>query len=96
MIAIVKDTATEAQLGHFVNWIEGRGFKTNISRGEHETIVGIIGDTTLIDPFLLESMEIVEQVKRVTEPFKKAFVSAAGTSRSSQVRVLSRERGSSR
>lgn len=72
MIAIVKDTATEAQLGHFVNWIEGRGFKTNISRGEHETIVGIIGDTTRIDPFLLESMEIVEQVKRVTEPFKKA------------------------
>ena len=72
MIAIVKDTATEAQLAHFVNWIEGRGFKTNISRGEHETIVGIIGDTTLIDPFLLESMEIVEQVKRVTEPFKKA------------------------
>lgn len=72
MIAIVKDTATEAQLDHFVNWIEGRGFKTNISRGEHETIVGIIGDTTLIDPFLLESMEIVEQVKRVTEPFKKA------------------------
>ena len=72
MIAIVKDTATEAQLGHFVSWIEGRGFKTNISRGEHETIVGIIGDTTLIDPFLLESMEIVEQVKRVTEPFKKA------------------------
>ena len=72
MIAIVKDTATEAQLDHFVSWIEGRGFKTNISRGEHETIVGIIGDTTLIDPFLLESMEIVEQVKRVTEPFKKA------------------------
>ena len=72
MIAIVKDTATEAQLGHFVSWIEGRGFKTNISRGEHETIVGIIGDTTRIDPFLLESMEIVEQVKRVTEPFKKA------------------------
>ena len=72
MIAIVKDTATEAQLDHFVSWIEGRGFKTNISRGEHETIVGIIGDTTRIDPFLLESMEIVEQVKRVTEPFKKA------------------------
>ena len=72
MIAIVKDMATEAQLGHFVSWIEGRGFKTNISRGEHETIVGIIGDTTRIDPFLLESMEIVEQVKRVTEPFKKA------------------------
>ena len=35
-------------------------------------IVGIIGDTTQIDPFLLESMDIIERVQRVTEPFKKA------------------------
>ena len=37
-----------------------------------ETIVGIIGDTTQIDPFLLESMDIIERVQRVSEPFKKA------------------------
>jgi 3-deoxy-7-phosphoheptulonate synthase len=72
MIAIVKDSATPDQLDHFVSWIEGRGFKTNVSRGENETIVGIIGDTTKIDPFLLESMDIVDQVRRVSEPFKKA------------------------
>ncbi len=72
MIAIVKSTATEDQLQHFVRWIEGRGFSTNISRGDNETIVGIIGDTTQIDPFLLESMDIIERVQRVSEPFKKA------------------------
>ena len=72
MIAIVKDSATPDQLEHFVSWIEGRGFKTNVSRGENETIVGIIGDTTKIDPSLLESMDIVDQVRRVSEPFKKA------------------------
>ena len=72
MIAIVKDTATADQLKHFVKWIEDRGFKTNVSRGENETVVGIIGDTTRIDPFLLESMDIIDQVRRVSEPFKKA------------------------
>ena len=72
MIAIVKSTATEDQLQHFVRWIEGRGFSTNISRGDNETIVGIIGDTTQINPFLLESMDIIERVQRVSEPFKKA------------------------
>ena len=72
MIAIVKDSATPEQLSHFVRWIEDRGFKTNVSRGENETIVGIIGDTTQIDPFLLESMDIIDQVRRVSEPFKKA------------------------
>ena len=72
MIAVVKQTATEEQLAHFVTWIEGRGFKTHVSQGDNETIVGIIGDTTQIDPFLLESMSIIERVQRVSEPFKKA------------------------
>jgi 3-deoxy-7-phosphoheptulonate synthase len=72
MIAIVRETATQEQLDHFVSWIEGRGFKTNVSQGDNETIVGIIGDTTQIDPFLLESMDIIERVQRVSEPFKKA------------------------
>ncbi len=72
MIAVVKETATPEQLQSFVSWIQGRGFKTNISQGDAETIVGIIGDTTQIDPFLLESMDIIERVQRVSEPFKKA------------------------
>ena len=72
MIAIVKPSATPEQLQHFVRWIENRGFSTNVSRGDNETIVGIIGDTTQIDPFLLESMDIIERVQRVSEPFKKA------------------------
>ena len=72
MIAVVKSSATEEQLQHFIHWIESRGFSTNISQGDNETIVGIIGDTTQIDPFLLESMDIIEHVQRVSEPFKKA------------------------
>ena len=72
MIALVKQTAKDEQLGQLISWIEGRGFKTHVSEGDNETIVGIIGDTTQIDPFLLESMSIVERVQRVSEPFKKA------------------------
>ncbi len=72
MIAVVKETATQEQLDSFIQWIEGRGFKTNVSQGDNETIVGIIGDTTQIDPFLLEQMDIIERVQRVSEPFKKA------------------------
>ena len=72
MIAVVKDSATTDQLDHLVRWIEDRGFRTNVSQGENETLVGIIGDTTRIDPFILESMDIVERVQRVSEPFKLA------------------------
>ena len=72
MIAVVRDSATTEQLDHFVRWIEDRGFRTNVSQGDNETLVGIIGDTTRIDPFLLESMDIVERVQRVSEPYKLA------------------------
>lgn len=72
MIAVVKQSATPEQLDHFVSWIEKRGFKANVSKGDNETIVGIIGDTTRIDPFLLESMDIIERVQRVSEPYKLA------------------------
>ena len=72
MIAVVKESATQEQIDHFVAWIEGKGLKANVSQGENETIIGLIGDTSQIDPFLLESMDIVERVQRVSEPFKKA------------------------
>ena len=72
MIAVVKETATTDQLDHLVSWIEDRGFRTNVSQGDNETIIGIIGDTTRIDPFILESMDIVERVQRVSEPYKLA------------------------
>ncbi|MCI1665282.1 MAG: 3-deoxy-7-phosphoheptulonate synthase [Atopobiaceae bacterium] len=72
MIAVIKESATEEQLDHFVSWIEGKGLNANVSKGENETVIGLIGDTTVVDPFLLESMDIVERVQRVSEPFKKA------------------------
>lgn len=72
MIAILrKDTSPQA-VDHLVGWIEKKGLQAHVSRGKDELIVGLVGDTTRIDPFLLESMDIVERVQRVSEPFKKA------------------------
>ena len=72
MIAVVKDTATPEQLDHFVSWIHGKGLDAHVSKGYNATIVGLVGDTTQIDPYLIEGMDIIERVQRVSEPFKKA------------------------
>ena len=72
MIAILRKNASPDAERHLIEWIQSKGLQTHVSRGENETIVGLVGDTTKIDPFLLESMEIVERVQRVSEPFKKA------------------------
>ena len=44
----------------------------HISKGHEVTVLGLIGDTTRVDMELLGSLEIVESVKRVSEPFKQA------------------------
>ncbi len=72
MIAILRNTASEQEVNHLISWIEKKGLQTHVSRGENEIVIGLVGDTTKIDPFLLESMDIVERVQRVSEPFKKA------------------------
>ena len=72
MIAVVKQSATEEQIADFVGWIHSKGLKTDVSKGDNETIIGLVGDTTQVDPFLIESMDIIERVQRVSEPFKKA------------------------
>ncbi len=43
----------------------------HISQGQEVTILGLIGDTSRVDMELLGSLDIVESVKRVSEPFKQ-------------------------
>lgn len=72
MIATVKNTATQDELNHLIEWLGTKGIKVDISKGTSETIIGLVGDTTKLDPYLLESMEIVNKVTRVSESFKLA------------------------
>ena len=44
----------------------------HVSNGKEFTILGLVGDTSRVDIDLLNSLEIVESVKRVSEPFKQA------------------------
>jgi len=72
MIAVVKPGANAQQIDSLVSWFHSRNLKTNVSKGEYQTIIGLIGDTSQVDIDLLEGLEIVESVKRISEPFKRA------------------------
>ena len=43
MIAILKQSASDEAVSHIVSWIEKKGLKTDVSRGENETIIGLVG-----------------------------------------------------
>ncbi|MBR5020505.1 MAG: 3-deoxy-7-phosphoheptulonate synthase [Oscillospiraceae bacterium] len=72
MIAVLKNGTTIAQREHLIEWLNRMGLEVHLSQGQEITILGLIGDTSRVDMELLSSLEIVESVKRVTEPFKQA------------------------
>ena len=72
MIAVLKHGTTPEQTAHLVAWLERLGVEIHLSQGKEVTILGLIGDTSRVDMELLHSLEIVDTVKRVSEPFKQA------------------------
>ncbi len=72
MIAILKQGTTPEQTKHLVNWLIQQNLDVHMSEGKEVTILGLVGDTSRVDMDLLSSLEIVESVKRVSEPFKQA------------------------
>ena len=72
MIAVLKNGVTKAQRDKLIEWIEAHKVRVQVTEGEFQTIIGLIGDTSRIDVGLLASLEIVEKVSRVSEPFKSA------------------------
>ena len=72
MIAVLKPNATEKQLESLTTWLRAQDLDVHISRGHFQTVIGLIGDVAKIDADLLESLEMVESVKRISEPFKSA------------------------
>ena len=72
MIAVLKHGTTPSQIQHLVDWLKLMNLDVHISEGTEVTILGLIGDTMRVDIDLLKSLEIVERVTRVSEPFKQA------------------------
>ena len=72
MIAVLKQNTTLEQRNHLIQWLKQMNLDVHISEGSHVTVLGLIGDTSRVDMELLSSLEIVDSVKRVSEPFKQA------------------------
>lgn len=72
MIAVLKHGTTTEQTQHLIDWLRHMDLDVHVSQGQEVTILGLVGDTSRVDMELLSSLEIVETVKRVSEPFKQA------------------------
>ena len=72
MIVVLKQEINEKQIENLIGWLHTQGVDTHVSNGKEHTIIGLVGDTSKIDADLIGSLEIVDSVKRISEPFKNA------------------------
>lgn len=72
MIAVLKAGATDAQINQLIHWFQTHNLEVHPYPGRNGTILGIIGDTGCVDQTLLRSMQIVDSVCTVSDPFKQA------------------------
>ena len=72
MIVVLKIGYTQDQLNEILNFLKVRGLKVTISHGKQMCVIGVIGDTTLVDPDEILAFSYIEKVMNVSEPYKKA------------------------
>lgn len=72
MIAVLKQGVTRKKVEELCRWLEGYGVSANPIFGKETVIIGLVGDTSAIDPEEVQANEWVEKVTRVAEPYKKA------------------------
>ena len=72
MIVILKKNPDQMQLDKLTGWLKSMNLDIHVSNGSTHTILGLVGDTSRVDGDLLRALDIVADVKRVSEPYKNA------------------------
>lgn len=72
MVVILKDHAEQKKVKNLTDWLENQGLTVHSVVGQYQTILGLIGDTSKVDIDLIQGLDIVENVKRISEPYKNA------------------------
>ena len=72
MVIILKNNCDKMQLDRLTAWLDEMSIKPQFTHGIGQTIMGLVGDTSKIDIDMLRALDIVEDVKRIAEPYKKA------------------------
>ncbi len=72
MIVVLKQNPNTSQYEHLLTWLESKNITVHPSLGAGNTVLGLVGDTAHLDTDLIMALDIVEDVKRVQEPYKNA------------------------
>ncbi|MBQ1434327.1 MAG: 3-deoxy-7-phosphoheptulonate synthase [Clostridia bacterium] len=72
MVVLLKQNPDKEQVEGLISWLEDKNLQVHRSEGASRQILGIVGDSSRLDIDLIAALDIVEDVKRVQEPYKSA------------------------
>ena len=72
MIVILKPNTEPKEIDRLTEALQNKGVEVNQVVGKDLIILGLVGDTSRLDPTQIEANRNVERVMHVAEPFKKA------------------------
>ncbi|MFQ6617219.1 MAG: 3-deoxy-7-phosphoheptulonate synthase [Fidelibacterota bacterium] len=72
MLVVMERNTPERVIQEVVTRLSEKGFEVHRSTGVTKTVLGIIGDTSDLNPDWLQMMPGVQKVHRISEPFKLA------------------------
>ena len=72
MILVLKKGADEKKVESLKQQLKDMGLGLHLSDGTDASLIGLIGDTTEVDAEWLGALDVIESVKRIKEPYKKA------------------------
>ncbi len=70
MIVVMKSGATEEEIKQVIAQLKGLGFGTHVSQGVERTLIGAIGDKSVLEPGFIESLPGVMEVMPIRKPYK--------------------------
>ena len=72
MVIVLKNAKDQSQLNYLLSLLDEKGITVQQTVGVSKTILGLVGDTASVDIDALRALDIVEDVKRIQEPYKLA------------------------
>ena len=86
MIIILKEKPEKTQFDNLVTWLKSMNLKIHLSEGEKTTILGLVGDTSEIDPDLIAGIKVLVEGKIIDASLRKRFDELASQMNISQGR----------
>ena len=72
MVIVIREDATRQEIDHIIERIERLGLEVHVSMGDSQTIIGAIGDETILEGQPIQAIPGVEKVLPIVKPYKRA------------------------